>query len=164
MAKYIKTKSKSENIDTKNPDFSNLVSFIQASLRKPRTKTTKPAQEGEILVEFLRALCKESTKSFRSEFAGLMGLKESGLNSVLYQRNITGRHLANILLQLANVSAEEFISEFFLFLIQKKKREETPDWLKLFMSLKNLNDEEKKYIAMMGCKFDQMLEQRKKIL
>ena len=91
-----------------------------------------------------------------------MGLKQSSLNTVLYQGNITGHHLANILLQLTNTTAEEFISEFFYYLIDKRVQEKPPEWLKIFMKIKNLTDEEKKYIAMIGFKFDDMIEQRKK--
>ena len=160
MAKYIKRDKKTGDVETDNPDFLTLVNIIQKTLRSPRKRLSKPFQEGELLVEFIRALTKESTKSFRSEFAGLMGLKEAGLNSVLYQRNITGKHLANILLQLANVTAEEFVSEFLIYLIEKRMKGDPEEWFKIFMQLKHLTDEEKKYIAMMALKFDDIIDAR----
>lgn len=162
MVKYIKNIKDKIEIDIESPEFKSLVSLLSASLRMPRRKALKADKEGEILVEFIRALTKESTKSFRTEFAGLIGLKESGLNSVLYQRNITGKHLANFLLQLTNTTAEDFISEFFHYLIEKKQRSNPPEWLKLFMKIKNLTEEEKTYLAMVGLKLDQMIENRKK--
>ena len=161
MGKSIKLKKDKINVESGNDKFKALTSSLSSTLKSSKKKTNKGGKEGEALVELVRAITKESTKSFRPEFAEAIGLTESGLNSALYQRNITGKHLANFLLQLTNTTAEEFVELFFQFAIEKKQKE-TPEWLTIFRQMKNLNDEEKKYLALMGLKFDQMIENRKK--
>ena len=162
MAKYIKRKKGSNEIDAKHHEFIELTNLVRSLVKSTQKKTKYSVNEGEILVEFIRALTRESTKSIRPDFASRMGLTDSGLSSVLYQRNITGRHLANFLLILTNSTVEEFISEFFMHLFEKSKREKPPEWLKVMLQIENLTDEEMRYIALMGLKFDSMIKDRKK--
>lgn len=45
--------------------------------------------------------------------------------------------------------------------IKQGKKENPPEFLKIFMKIENLTEEEMKYIAMIGLKFDLMKKKRK---
>lgn len=138
-----------------NSDISEHLLLIASTIRESlkSRESPKPKEEGEKLIELIRTLTKESTKSYRHEFAEIMGLTKTGLDSLLYDRKIAGKHLANILLQLSNLDAEEFISEFMTFIIEKKNNKK-PEWYSILSQLRYLTEEEKNYIATIAWKFD----------